>query len=69
MTVGERIKQLREERGWRPSYLAMELGCSQSAIYYYEAGRNKRYIKILILACCYVFGITREEFMKGVDRD
>lgn len=67
MTLGQKIRQLRKERKWSIFYLAMELGCSHSTIYYYESDKRELVPKHMILAMCYVFGIDFDEFMKGVE--
>ena len=69
MTVGQRIKQLREAHNMSPFYLSMEIGSTYSTIYQYESDSIKKKRKYIILAMCYVFGMTYEEFMKGVERD
>lgn len=66
MTVGQRIKQLRLERKWRPTYLALESGMEFSSIYLYESGKRNPSIKTLFKMCG-AFGITPEEFFKGVE--
>ena len=66
MTVGQRIKQLREERGWRQTYLAVEVDLSFEMIYAYERDKSTPRLKTLAKFCD-AFGITPEEFMKGVE--
>ena len=39
MTVGERIKSLREAKGWTRAKLAQKAGISQSIISYYESDK------------------------------
>lgn len=66
MTVGQRIKQLRLERKWRPTYLALEIGMEFCSIYWYESGKRYPSMKTLFKMCD-AFGITPEQFFKGVE--
>lgn len=66
MTFGERLKQLREERGMRPTYLAMEAQTSQEIIYSYE--RRSRMPRIdMFVRLCKALEISTDEFLKGVE--
>lgn len=66
MTVGQKIKQLRKERKWSQMYLGIETELSQTTIYDYEAGRTVPRLKTLALICK-AFGVSIDEFMKGVE--
>jgi len=46
--VGDRIRRLRQERGWTQTNLAEKVGCTKRAIIYYE--RDGRYPPAPILA-------------------
>jgi len=35
-TIGSKVKELRQERGWSSEYLAAQAGCSQATISYIE---------------------------------
>lgn len=65
MTFGERVKQLREERKMRPSYLAMEARTQSGVIYSYE--NESRIPRIdMFMRLCEAFEITPNEFLEGV---
>ena len=52
MTVGERIKELRIEKGLSQSELAKNIGVSQKAIDYWERNVNE-------LKSCYIISLVR----------
>ena len=66
LAIAERLKQLRKEKGYKNyEHTAFELEMSRSAYWRLESGANfnlKTLIKI-----CKLFGITLEQFFKGVD--
>lgn len=66
MTVGERIKQLREEKKMRVSTLAFEADLSYESIYGYE---NNKTLPWLPSFCniCKALDISMDEFMKGFE--
>lgn len=65
MTFGERVKQLREERKMRPSYLAMEARVNVGVIYSYE-NENRMPRIDMFMRLCEAFEITPNEFLEGV---
>lgn len=66
MTFGERLKQIRTDRGMKTKFLAAKIGICTPLVYKYERGVQcptlKRVGKI-----CKAFKMTPEEFMKGVE--
>lgn len=65
MTIGERIKNLRTERGWSQMYLGLEVGLCQTTIYEYENQFHSPPWKN-ILKLSRAFEMKPEEFLKGV---
>ena len=66
MTVGQRIRQLREEHGLTQLQLGIEINRGQAAIWNYENGVYYPQFES-ICRLCEIFNISLEEFMKGVD--
>lgn len=50
---GEKLKELRLEKGLTQKELAMELGNAQSAIYYWETNRQEPTISALKKLCTF----------------
>jgi transcriptional regulator with XRE-family HTH domain len=66
ITVGNRLKQVRKEKGFdNYEHIAYELGMSRSAYWRLESGENFS-IKTLIKVCK-LLGVTFAEFFEGVD--
>lgn len=66
LTVGQKIKELREARGWTQLELSLQADKAQSAIWTFESG--KYYPKLPDLQrICDAFGMTISEFMEGVE--
>lgn len=65
MTPGERIKQLRKDRGMSVVALGQAIGKSPSVIYNLENDIHLPNLEHLI-RICRCFGITMDEFVKGV---
>ena len=64
--VGERIRQLRESKGWKQSDLGARVGVSRAAIGYYETGtRTPPYATLIGIADA--FGVSTDYILKGVD--
>ena len=59
--VGNRIKQLRQSRGWAKGTLATRAGITPSYIPMLEKGEKSPTIETLS-AICFAFGITLVEF-------
>ena len=60
--IGERIRRLRQERGWTQTDLAERVGCSKRAMVYYE--NDGKYPPAPILAAMAgAFGVTIETLM------
>ena len=66
MTIGARIRQLRHERGWSQMALAVSMGSFQHNVWSWESEKVKPR-KASVQKICKAFGLTLEEFMKGVD--
>ena len=66
MTFGERLYQIRTDKGIKASFLARKMDCSEQAIYRYEEGNRlpplKKFGKL-----CKVLKITPSEFLEGVE--
>lgn len=60
MTVGEKIRQLREDEGLTQKELADELGCTQQLVCYWETGK---FIPSLFYCVCMAdcFGVSLDE--------
>jgi transcriptional regulator with XRE-family HTH domain len=63
MTIGERIRKLREERGWSRDELAARTsgGVRPNAIYKIETGRSHEMRKRQLDAIANAFGVTAAE--------
>lgn len=66
MTIGQRIRQLRTESGMSQFTLADKLVVEQTYISKWECGRFKPRKKN-IDKLCEIFGVSKAEFMEGVD--
>lgn len=66
MTIGERIKELRIEKGLSQMHLAKLTGVSQKAIDYWERNVNEPKVSYVI-ALVRVFEVTFDEFFTDVD--
>ena len=64
--IGDRIRQLREAKGWKQSDLAARVGVSRAAIGYYETGtRTPPYATLIRIA--EVFGVSTDYILRGID--
>ena len=66
MKIGEKIKELRKEKGLSQAALAKEIGVSQKAVDYWESGINEpksSYIMHLV----YFFDLSYDEFFSEID--
>lgn len=61
MSIGEKIKELRNEKGLSQMQLAKAIGVSQKAIDYWERNVNEPKASYLI-SLVKVFGLTFDEF-------
>lgn len=66
MTIGQRIRQLRTEQGMSQFTLADKLDVDMGNIRKWECGRFKPRKKN-VDKLCEIFGVSRAEFMEGVD--
>lgn len=67
MTVGHKIRQLRRQRGLSQEALALELGTVHPrAVSNWEIGKHEPSFRA-VRALCRYFGISLNEFLKGVD--
>lgn len=66
MKVGEKIKDLRVERGLSQERLAKEIGVSQKAVDYWERDINEPKISY-VMALVRVFGLSYDEFFTDID--
>ena len=64
MTIGERLKALRKERGYSPEDVAKMLGIGRTTYLKYESGENKPSRKLKELAS--LFGVTTD-YLLGRD--
>lgn len=63
MTIGQRIKKYREERGWSQAELAKKMGySSRSTICYIESDRSET-TSSGVMKFAEVFGVTASEIM------
>lgn len=62
MTLGEKIKQLRKNRGLAQHELGAKLGVKQNTIHHWEIGRNDPTIFNCVAIADY-FGITLDELL------
>lgn len=67
MTFGERLKQLRETKGWSRDDLCRAVGkLSYQSIASFELDTNTPSLRV-VGKSCKVFGLEPEEFFKGVE--
>ncbi len=71
MAIGERIKELREQKKWSQEELATKLGITQDSISLWEKNKrtpNTQYIialcNIFEVSCDYILGYENEENVK-----
>ncbi len=62
MTIGEKIKELRTERGLSQEGLARRIGVSQKAIDYWERGVNEPKASYIV-AMCDFFDVSADELL------
>lgn len=63
MTIGERIRKLRMDRGWTLDELAKKMGyTSRSTIWAIETGKNDM-VSSTVVKFAEVFGVTTSEIM------
>ena len=62
MSIGERIKELRTEKGLSQERLARQIGVSQKAIDYWERGVNEPKASY-ILALCDFFDVSADDLL------
>ena len=65
VSIGERIKELRLERGLSQMQLSKSIGVSQKAVDYWERSVNEPKASYII-AVVKFFGISFDEFFEGL---
>lgn len=68
MTIGEKIKELREEKGWSKKKLADKLMTSYNNVRHWEVGRNEPSIFFCIMLAD-AFDVTLDELCCRGDKD
>ena len=66
MTIGEKIKELRLEKGLTQSQLAKEIDVSQKAIDYWERAENEPKVSYVIKLIKY-YNISFEDFFEDIE--
>ena len=66
MSIGEKIKELRNEKGLSQMQLAKTIGVSQKAIDYWERNVNEPKASYII-ALVKTFDLTFDEFFSEID--
>lgn len=66
-TMGERIRTLRESKGWTQQDLAERVGVSREAVSQWEIGPTKNIKNVTFLALLKELGTTYEYLMFGPD--
>ena len=66
--MGQKIKYLRESKGYNQEYVARESGISQPAYSRYEADKVTRFIPVHIEGIAKALGTTKEYLMETQDR-
>lgn len=66
MTIGEKIRELRQRRGISQMGLARELGVAISTVQFWEYGTHfPRWAMLREMIA--LFDVTAEEFLEGID--
>jgi transcriptional regulator with XRE-family HTH domain len=65
IALGERIRELRQERGWRQIDLAEETGMHENYVSDLEQGRKEICLRML-QAIAAAFRVTMAELLKGI---
>ena len=66
MTFGERLKQIRTDKGMTTKFFAAKVGICMPLVYKYEMDAQQPSLK-RVGKICRVLKMTPEEFMKGVE--
>ena len=66
MKVGEKIKELRQEKGLSQEHLAKAIGVSQKAVDYWERNVNEPKVSY-IMSMVRFFELTYDEFFADID--
>ena len=64
--IGQKIKELREGKGWTQEYLACLLGIDQAVLAKFETGAM-RPSKVTLRALNYVFGVSVNDVVSRQD--
>lgn len=65
MSMGKRIKTLREAKGLSQQQLADQLGVSRAAVSLWELDATKNIKNVTMLALCQILGTTQEYLLFG----
>ena len=64
-TFGDRLKELRTDKGWTQKELASKIGCAQSSVFYWEQNKQEHSISAIIklseifhVSADYLLGLT-----------
>lgn len=66
IALGERIRTLREKRGWRQIDLAEEVGIHENYVSDLELGRKEICLRVL-KALASAFDMTPAELLRGIE--
>lgn len=66
MKFGDKIKELRIEKGFSQAALAKKIGASQKAVDYWEAGINEPKLSY-IMSLVEVFELSFDEFFADIE--
>ena len=64
--LGERIRELRQERSWRQIDLAEETGMHENYVSDLELGRKEICLRML-QTVAHAFGLTPADLLKGIE--
>ena len=68
LSIGQRLKALREAQGWTQSQVAERVGLSQAAYSRWEANMVTRFVPENVERIAKVLGTTKESIMATEDR-
>ncbi|WP_281227006.1 helix-turn-helix domain-containing protein [Flavobacterium aquiphilum] len=65
MSIGVKIKRLREKNNWSQPELAYRLGISQTTLCNIESDKCKKIDFLLVVKVCQEFDVTFDYFLKN----